>query len=274
MAPRFLSTAGGPSSVDMKTSSSVPSQSGTKDGIRRRLRSAPRVRLPGRSARVLVSPQDGVGDITVTVARIAPGRMNAHIHGPGGEAMYVAGGRGDLWVEGLPIPLREGTSAFAPPGVLHNAENFGARDLIVVGMFCPGAVPGSYAEQAPQFAPTGRLQLVDGLAREAGATSRANNQEELFVQRLIEDSALSPNIAMSRIRVPRGSRITRPPSRRTHAWVVLDGSGEVIAPTSIAGEVRRFDVVALPPGRALTLVARDRPLTLLEFAAHPEGREA
>jgi mannose-6-phosphate isomerase-like protein (cupin superfamily) len=239
-------------------------------GIRRRVRSAKRVQLAGRSARVLASPADGIGDITVTVARIAGGRMNAHEHGPGGEAMYVAAGRGSLWVEGLPISLRAGTAVFAPPGVLHNAENLGTSDLIVVGAFCPGVAPGSYAEQPPRFSPTGKLGSVEGLVRVAGPARRSTADREPRIESLIEDSELSPNIAMRRILVPGGTRAMRPPEGRTRAWVVLRGPGDVISPDAVRGSLGRFDLVALAPGVALTVTAGEGSLTLLEFSARPE----
>jgi quercetin dioxygenase-like cupin family protein len=239
--------------------------------LRRRLRRATRVQLVGRSARVLATPGDGVGDITVTVARIAPGRMNAHRHALGGEAMYVPSGRGILWVEGLPVPLVAGTAAFAPEGALHNAENTAPADLIVVGMFCPGVVPGSYTEEPPRFAPTGALSSVAGLSRTVGLTGGLERGGVLRIEPLLDDAVLSPNIRMRRIRIRRRDRATRPASERVRAWVVLRGTGEVFSPYAAAGPLGRFDLVAVKAGTSATFVARGGPLTLLEFEASPEG---
>lgn len=222
--------------------------------------------------RVLATPADGIGDITVTVARVAPGRMNAHRHGPGGEVMYISGGLGRLWVEGRPLALSAGTAAVAPAGILHNAENVAAGPLIVVGVFCPAAVPGSYAEEPPRFTPTGALDSVEHLGqRMAQDRDRQHRASEATIVALVDDPSLSPNIRLRAIRLREDAPLARRAPRATLAWVVLRGRAEVTAGPKVA-QVGRHGLVAAAPGEAVTLVARGGELRLLEFEAAPRQR--
>jgi quercetin dioxygenase-like cupin family protein len=219
--------------------------------------------------RVLATPADGIGDITVTVARVAPGRMNAHRHGPGGEVMYISGGLGRLWIEGLPLALSAGTAAVAPAGILHNAENIGTGPLTVVGVFCPAAVPGSYAEEPPRFIPTGALDSVEHLGRRtAGTRAQRRRATEATIEALVDDPVLSPNIRLRAIRIREDARFARRVPRATLAWVVLRGRAEVTTGSEVV-LVGRHGLIAAAPGETVTLVARGGGLTLLEFEAAP-----
>ena len=182
--------------------------------------------------------------------------------------MYVPRGRGTLWVEGLPVPLAAGTAVFAPEGILHNAENTGSAELIVIGCFCPGVAPGSYAEQPPRFTPTGKLQSVQPLFRPTSAWGTA---KEPTIEPLIDDAALSTNMAIRKVTIPNATQITRPASFRTRAWVVLGGSGEFVSPAVALGALGRFDLLAVAPEVAATIAARSGRLTLLEFEVGPAG---
>jgi quercetin dioxygenase-like cupin family protein len=222
--------------------------------------------------RVLATPADGIGDITVTVARVAPGRMNAHRHGPGGEVMYISGGLGRLWIEGLPLALSAGTAAVAPAGILHNAENIGVEPLTVVGVFCPAAVPGSYAEEPPRLTPTGAFDSVEHLGqRTARDRARRRRASEAAIVALVDDPVLSPNIRLRAIRIREDGRLARSAPHATLAWVVLRGRAEVTVGPEVA-QVGRHGLVAAAPGQAVTLVARGGDLRLLEFEAAPHQR--
>ena len=186
--------------------------------------------------------------------------------------MYISGGLGRLWIEGLPLPLSAGTAAVAPAGVLHNAENTGAGPLTVVGAFCPAAVPGSYAEEPPRFIPTGALDAVEHLGRRT-ARDRANRRgaTAATIEALVDDSALSPNIRLRAIRIREDAKLVRRAPRATLAWVVLRGRAELSAGAEVA-QVGRHGLVAAAPGEAVTLVARGGELRLLEFEAAPRQR--
>jgi mannose-6-phosphate isomerase-like protein (cupin superfamily) len=239
--------------------------------IRRPMRRAQRIALTGRSVRTLATPEDGIGDVTVTVAHIAPGRMNAHRHGPGGEVMFIPRGRGVLWVEGLPIPLRPRTAAVATEGALHNAENTGSASLVVIGIFCPAAVPGSYGEEPPCFSATGVIASVDDLHRrvQRGSLPAGTGWSS---EPVIDDPKLSPNVVLRVVRLAPGTRVTlgtRGDPTNTRAWVTIRGGGRVVGPVSAAGPIVVHDLVAAGPGGAPVIEAGPRGLSFVEFEAAP-----
>ena len=191
--------------------------------------------------------------------------------------MYISGGLGRLWIEGLPLALSAGTTAVAPAGILHNAENIGAGPLTVVGVFCPAAVPGSYAEEPPRFIPTGVLDSVEHLGQRAARDRRRGS--EATIEALVDDPSISPNIRLRAIRVREDAKLVRRAPRATLAWIVLRGRAEVAAEPEAAqasghgvAQVGRHGLVAAAPGEAVTLVARGGELTLLEFEAASRQR--
>jgi len=245
--------------------------------IRRQYQAGRRRQLPGRSVRTLLEPRDGVGDLTVTVARIASGRMQAHRHGPGGEVMFVPRGRGRLWIEGLPVELSPGTAAFVREGMLHNAENTATGALIVIGCFSPSAVPGSYAEEAPRFSPTGRLtssaELAVRIPWRSGGAAHAGDRTGWSA--VVPRDVASRYVAASLVQVTPFTTFALPTSPFSRAWVVVRGTGSVLEPHPISGPLRAFDLVAFGPGRRLRLAAGSAGLRLIEFETtltSPPGR--
>lgn len=196
--------------------------------LQRELSDARTLILPGRVAHVMVDAEDGVGDLSVSLAMIAPGRMNSHRHWPAGEAMYAAEGHGRIWIEGLAVELQPGTAAFAPPCLLHNAENSGTYDLVIVGAFCPAAIPGSYVEMPPIFEPTGVLGSIDHLC--TSAPLEALGDTPVSVIPLISDPELSPHVSMQLVRAGAGERYHVDVSSRVRVRVVTNGSGSLRAP--------------------------------------------
>ena len=194
--------------------------------VQRELNEARTLVLPGRVAHIVAGPDDGVGDLSVSLAMIAPGRMNSHRHWPAGEAMYAAKGHGRIWIEGLAVELQPGTAAFAPPCLLHNAENSGADDLVIVGAFCPAAIPGSYAETPPIFEPTGLLHSIEHLYRSVPHQSLGTT---VSVIPLISDLELSPHVSMRFVRVAAGEHYHVHVSSQVRVRVVTSGSGSLRA---------------------------------------------
>jgi quercetin dioxygenase-like cupin family protein len=193
--------------------------------VQRELNEARTLVLPGRVAHVVAGPEDGVGDLSVSLAMIAPGRMNSHRHWPAGEAMYAAAGHGRVWIEGLAVELQPGTAAFAPPCLLHNAENSGTDDLVIVGAFCPAAIPGSYVETPPIFEPTGLLHSVEHLHRSVPLESLGDTTVSVIP--LISDLELSPHVSMRLVRVAAGEDYHVDVSSRARVRVVTNGSGSL-----------------------------------------------
>jgi mannose-6-phosphate isomerase-like protein (cupin superfamily) len=227
----------------------------------RPLAHAPRADLIGRTVWTLSNAADGFGDATISLARIPTGTMNAHAHAPGGEFMFVVEGRGRVWIEGVPLPVERGSSAFIPAGLLHNAENRRARDLVIVGVTAPGVVPGSYAEVPPLFAPTGRIRGLGDFTCASSPDSAPggaiavrldpSTQEGLSVRiRLVMVQALST--------VALGADVAR-------AWVAIRGTGTVACDGRAMHRITRHATHLSRPGVAPPVTAGPSGLTLLEI---------
>lgn len=234
----------------------------------RPLASASRAELAGRTVWTLSNERDGFGDATISLARIATGSMNAHAHWPGGEFMFVAGGRGRVWIEGISLGLERGSSSYIPPGLLHNAENTQAGDLVILGITAPGVVPGSYAEIPPLFTATGKIDSVEACScsvspdeAPAGATAK----------RLIPstDEGLSVRVRLLTVAPKQTVGLGGPTDR---AWVSIGGAGTLACGENGTHRLGRYSVCLAGPGTRLYLTAGPIGLTLLEVAhAAPPG---
>jgi mannose-6-phosphate isomerase-like protein (cupin superfamily) len=232
----------------------------------RPLAAASRAELTGRTVWTLANAADGFGDATISLARIKTGSMNAHAHTPGGEFMYVTGGHGRVWIEGVPQTLARGDTSFIPAGLLHNAENTRVSDLIIVGITAPGVIPGSYAEVPPIFAPTGKISDLGPVrcvtTRDAAPTgARALRLDPLTRDGLAVDVRLvsvSPNV-----------RVTFP-SASNRAWVVLGGTGRLECGTS-THPLKRHSLLLAKARTATVVSAGSSGLSFLEVVHRPKA---
>lgn len=222
--------------------------------------------LQHRRLQMLITPKDGVGDLSLVLAFFAPGIAQGHVHWPGGEALYVVEGKGRLRVEGLPFPLEPGIGAFTPPCLEHHVENDLDSDMTLVGAFCPSAIPGSYPDQPPRFQPSGVLDSVEHLYRRVDPHPPKSNSPR--IQPAVEDRSLSPHTTLRLIHVPKDAWVDGRAVDYLRAWLVLEGTGQVREPRTAGGEVEQWDVVACISGDSFAVRASRSPLTLLEVEAH------
>lgn len=223
--------------------------------------------LPHRTVQLLTTPEDGSGPLTIVIARFAPGIAQGHVHWPGGEALYVVSGKGRLRVEGIPFPLEAGIGAFTPPCIEHHVENDLNTDMVLVGAFCPAAIPGSYPDYPPRLEPTGKIASVDHIYRRADPAARVAAGHP-SIQAVVDDRSLSPHTTLRLVRLAPGDTMSRGVVPITRAWLVLEGTAHLLSPETVGGPLRPWDVVVAPPGMGLRVKARDATLAVLEIDAH------
>lgn len=225
--------------------------------------SASRADLTGRTVWTLSNASDGFGEATISLARIATGSMNAHAHSPGGEFMFVAGGGGRIWIEGIPLRLSRGSSSFIPAGLLHNAENTRADDLLILGVTAPGVIPGSYPEFPPLFTPTGRIARVEAFVCAASPDTAPEGATALRLDPSTE--GLSVRV---RLVIVRPAATVALIGRMDRAWVAVRGTGKLACGERGTHLVGRHATCLAGPGTSVVISAGHAGLTLLEVA-HP-----
>ncbi len=224
-------------------------------------------RLPHRTVQILATPEDGSGPLSVVIARFAPGVAQGHVHWPGGEALYVVTGMGRLRVEGLPFPLEPGIGAFTPPCIEHHVENDLDSDMVLIGAFCPAAIPGSYPDFPPRLEPTGKFASVDHMYRRADPAARVAIGRP-SIQAVVDDRSLSPHTTLRLVRLAPEDRMSREGVSFTRAWLIIEGTADLLSPRADGGPLQPWDVVVAPPGIPLAAHAREAVVTLLEIDAH------
>jgi hypothetical protein len=170
-------------------------------------------------------------------------------------------------VEGLPFPLEPGIGAFTPPCIEHHVENDLDTDMVLVGAFCPAAIPGSYPDFPPRLEPTGKLASVDQMYRQADPAARVALGRP-SIQAVVEDSNLSPHTSLRLVRLAPEDIISRDVVPFTRAWLILEGTADLLSPKAVGGPLKPWDVVVAPPSTRLGAKARDAVLALLEIDAH------
>ena len=102
--------------------------------------------LPGRDWQLLLGPQTGESErMTMSIATFPPGSAPPlHVHPAEEEQVYVISGTGRLMTNDEDIDLRPGVAFRVPVGYWHGAANDGDEDLVLLCMFNPPVVPGSY----------------------------------------------------------------------------------------------------------------------------------
>lgn len=186
--------------------------------------------------------------------------MHAHAHAPGGEFMYVPSGAGRVWIEGLLVPLRRGTSVYVPPGLLHNAENPHRRDLVVVGVTSPGVVPGSYPDVPPLFQPSGRVESIESFVC---PERREMSPSAATLVRLDPDPPGEIAVGIYRLDLAAGASVQQA-AAAARAFIITDGSALVLDSRGRSAKLRRFDTLLVPAGEACSITAGAARLRLLE----------
>ena len=76
------------------------------------------VQLPGRQAADPLANLDAASSVRIVVLEHMPGRR-AHHHPRCEEVIYVASGRGAVWIDGETTPVTTGDVVHVPAGVAH-----------------------------------------------------------------------------------------------------------------------------------------------------------
>lgn len=91
--------------------------------------------LPGRNS---ADPFDGAKDanLSVRVVQISPDPERApHVHPHSAEAVFVAKGRGTLWVEGERFPIEAGDTFLVPAGARHATLPYADSEIELICFF-------------------------------------------------------------------------------------------------------------------------------------------
>ena len=102
--------------------------------------------LPGRKHKMVIRPDNtGTKNMCAGVA-VFPGNAHApsHVHEKEEEILYVIEGEGNMYFDGKPERIREGSFMFVPVGVKHSLEATTGKALKVFYVFSPPVIQGSY----------------------------------------------------------------------------------------------------------------------------------
>ena len=76
--------------------------------------------LPGRDSADPFEPHDDDATLSLRVVKMSSDPLrSAHVHPHSAEAVYVATGKGTLWVEGERISIQAGDTFLVPAGAKH-----------------------------------------------------------------------------------------------------------------------------------------------------------
>jgi mannose-6-phosphate isomerase-like protein (cupin superfamily) len=97
------------------------------------------LRLPGRSAREIVSAATGAQSVTIRHVEIGPRdgtpERGPHVHTGFEECIYVLSGTGLTETEGTSYPVTAGDCVVVPSGELHVTRNTGTEPLVLLCFF-------------------------------------------------------------------------------------------------------------------------------------------
>jgi quercetin dioxygenase-like cupin family protein len=112
---------------------------------------APVYHLPGRDWFLCVGPENTDSkNLTLGVAEFPAGsNPPGHIHPSQEEVIYILSGSGELVTPDGTLHLEAKTSAYIPVGLLHATVSRGPEPLVLVSVFSPPVVPGSYESPNP-----------------------------------------------------------------------------------------------------------------------------
>lgn len=105
--------------------------------------------LPGRKHKMVVRSDNMNATSMCAGVAVFPANKHApsHVHEKEEEILYVLGGEGNMYFDGKPEQIREGSFMFVPKGLEHSLEATTDEDLKVFYVFSPPVVQGSYDEK-------------------------------------------------------------------------------------------------------------------------------
>ena len=111
------------------------------------------LRLPGRSAREIVSGERGSEQVSVRLVEIDPPQpgdvpRGPHIHDGFEECIYVLSGHGLTEAETGRFVVAAGDTILVPPGELHVTRNTGSEPLLLLCFFPVGEIASRTTEFA------------------------------------------------------------------------------------------------------------------------------
>ena len=96
---------------------------------------------PGRFLRWVVSADSGLTSdfCSCCIMRVLPGRtvQPAHSHPNGEELIYIISGEGEVYINGVIKPIREGHAVLFEKGSIHMVRNSGEKEMKVTCFFAP-----------------------------------------------------------------------------------------------------------------------------------------
>lgn len=103
--------------------------------------------LPGRKHKMIISPwhYGKSKNMCFGVADFPPKSLAPeHIHAKEEEIIYFITGYGEMFFDGKPEKIREGSIAYIPPGVTHSIKNNSDKVMHLAYVFSPPVEQGSY----------------------------------------------------------------------------------------------------------------------------------
>jgi mannose-6-phosphate isomerase-like protein (cupin superfamily) len=99
------------------------------------------------ASKTTIDASTGCGHLEQRVTRYAAGRSAPRSPGDRQEVMYVASGRGTIYLDGRPHEVDRDTGFYLAPGETYEVENPGPDDLVIISTSAP---PARSAEQPPE----------------------------------------------------------------------------------------------------------------------------
>lgn len=103
--------------------------------------------LPGRKHRMVVSPWNfGKSNSMCFGTAYFPQNSHApeHVHDNEEEIIYFLSGYGEMFFNGKPEKITEGSIAYIPPNIKHSIKNDSNEVMKLVYVFSPPVKQGSY----------------------------------------------------------------------------------------------------------------------------------
>jgi mannose-6-phosphate isomerase-like protein (cupin superfamily) len=107
--------------------------------------------LPGRDWFLCIGPENTDSkNLTLGVAEFPAGsNPPGHVHPGEEEVIYILSGDGQLVTPQGTVQLEPETSVYIPAGLHHATVSRGPEPLVLISVFSPPVVPGSYESRKP-----------------------------------------------------------------------------------------------------------------------------
>jgi mannose-6-phosphate isomerase-like protein (cupin superfamily) len=114
------------------------------------VKDAKAISLPGREWKLLIGPgKGGCKNMVFGVVEFPPdSKPTAHQHNKEEEIIYVLSGKGKMVVGNRRENLEKDKAIFIPPMIDHRVIVKGKDPLLLISIFSPPLIPGSYDQKA------------------------------------------------------------------------------------------------------------------------------